>query len=58
MAKCEILYNILIIMSLVMSIIGGLSDFTGKRYIISKDHYWRDSIYLLVLAIAIKKIYD
>lgn len=30
---------------------GGISDYTGKKYLISKEHYWNDGMYLAILAI-------
>lgn len=42
---------IVLILSLIAVAIGGMSDWTGNRYIISKEHYWSDGLYLLVLAI-------
>jgi hypothetical protein len=48
------MYFALIFVSVLMSIAGGISDITGYRYIASKEHFWRDSTYLLLLAIAIK----
>ena len=52
------IYTLLIILSLVMVMMGGWSDMTGKKFIVSKKHYWNDAMYLLVLAIAIKVIYN
>ena len=48
----------LIFLSLIMVSLGGLSDLTGKRFIISKEHYWHDGLYCLVLAIAMKVMYN
>lgn len=46
---------ILLILSLIGMALGGLSDSTGKRYIISKEHYWNGG--LLVLAIFFEMFY-
>lgn len=44
-------------LSILGSILGGYSDMTNKRFIISKDHLWRDSLWLLVLAILLNVMY-
>lgn len=49
---------ILVIISLIMMAIGGLSDLTNKKYIISKHHYWFDGIYLLILAFFVEIFVD
>jgi hypothetical protein len=49
----DIFYLALILVSLVMGFMGGLSDITGKRFLASKEHYWRDSMYILILVIAL-----
>ncbi len=48
------LYLSLIIISVFMTMAGGASDITGHRFIASKEHYWRDATYLLLLVIALK----
>ena len=45
---------IIVILSLVMMSLGGLSDMTGQRYVLSSQHFWADGIYLLLLAILIE----
>jgi len=40
---------------MIVSFIGvslaGISDITNKNIIVSKEHYWKDSLYLIMLAI-------
>ncbi len=45
---------ILVVISIIAIMMGGLSDLTGKRYLISKEHYWNDGMYLLLLAIFVE----
>ena len=49
--------TLLIMLSVLMASLGGLSDFTGKKLIVSKEHYWHDASYLLLLAIVLKVVY-
>ena len=49
--------TLLIILSVVMATLGGLSDLSGQRLIVSKEHYWNDASYLLLLAIVLKVVY-
>lgn len=42
---------VVLILSLIAMAMGGWSDFNKKKYIISKEHYWSDGTYLLLLAI-------
>lgn len=49
--------TLLIILSVVMASLGGLADITGKTFIVSKEHYWHDASYLLLLALVIKVVY-
>jgi hypothetical protein len=37
-----------------MTLAGGISDITGYRFIASKEHYWRDATYILLLVITLK----
>jgi len=46
-------YIALIIISVLMTLAGGISDITGYRFIASKEHYWRDA-YILLLVITLK----
>ena len=48
------LYLSLIVISVLMTLAGGISDITGYRIIASKEHYWRDATYLLLLVITLK----
>lgn len=48
------LSSILLILSIILSMLGGYSDMTGHRVFgLSREHYWSDAIYMGVLAIAI-----
>jgi hypothetical protein len=49
---------ILLLLSFLAMSLGGLSDYTGEKYIISKEHYWNDGYYLLILAIFAEELYD
>ena len=49
----KILILSLLALSVLMTLMGGLSDITGYRFIASKEHYWRDGLYLVVLSIAL-----
>lgn len=42
------------IAGIIMLSLGGVSDLTGKKVLISKEHYWIDGISLLLLAILFK----
>jgi hypothetical protein len=45
----------LLIMSLIMTMMGGYCDMTNtdKIWIVSKEHFWNDGLYLLVLTVLI-----
>lgn len=44
----------LLILSLILSLLGGLSDLTGRPIFgLSRMHYWMDASYALTLAVAI-----
>lgn len=48
------LSSILLILSIILSMLGGYSDMSGHRtFGLSREHYWSDAIYIGVLAIAI-----
>jgi hypothetical protein len=51
-------YLLLIVVSVMMTIAGGISDITGYRYIASKEHYWRDATYILLLVITLKLVFN
>jgi hypothetical protein len=54
MRLCEVL----LMVSVTLVALGGLSDMTGYRFFgISRDHYWNDGMYLAVLAIAVHVLY-
>jgi len=41
----------LLLLSVVLSMIGGWCDITNKRFLgMSREHYWTDATYLAVLA--------
>lgn len=41
-------------LSVVLSMLGGYADLTGKRVFgLSREHYWSDATYMVGLAIAI-----
>ena len=44
--------------ALVLTAIGGLEDMRQNQYRITKEHAWRDGLFLLVLALVVLKIYD
>lgn len=58
------LYEILIILSLILTMLGGWCDINDDDieigcYTISKQHLWNDAKYLLLLVISLKVIsYD
>ncbi len=48
------LSSILLILSIILSMLGGYSDMSGQRVFgLSREHYWSDAIYIGVLAIAV-----
>lgn len=47
---------ILLFLSLLLAMLGGLQDITGKRFLASKEHYWHDAQYLLLLVIALNTL--
>ena len=48
---------ILIILSVIGSALGGYIDMTGKEFPVSRDHLWRDSLWLLTLAVLLNVMY-
>lgn len=54
-------YIVLIILSVILTVLGGYSDMTNKSVNlfginVSKQHLWNDASYILLLAIALKHI--
>ena len=48
------LSSILLILSIILSMLGGYSDMSGQRVFgLSREHYWSDATYICVLAIGI-----
>ncbi len=46
--------KLLVFFSILLITIGGYCDITGTRaFGMSREHYWTDAIYILLLAIAI-----
>lgn len=45
-----------LVLSFIMIVAGGISDYTGKRYVVSKEQYWNNSIYLLFVAIFLEEM--
>jgi hypothetical protein len=53
------LSHILLILSILLSSLGGYSDMTGQRVFgLSREHYWSDAIYICVLAIGIHLLWN
>ena len=63
------LYIFLITLSIILTILGGITDLKNNRnsinqtftilgYNPSKEHLWHDSLFLLVLAITIKVVFN
>jgi len=55
------LYYILIILSIILAILAGISDTQNRRinilgYSPTKQHLWQDSMYLLVFALVLKVV--
>lgn len=48
--------HILLFLSLLLAMMGGLQDITGKQFLASKEHYWHDAQYLLLLVIALNTL--
>lgn len=48
------LSSLLILISIVLMALGGWSDYTGQKLWVSRDHYWNDALYLVLLAIYLK----
>lgn len=42
---------VLLILSIVAMLLGGLSDVTNRRYALTNAYYWNLGLYLLILAI-------
>lgn len=40
---------VLIGVAVTLTVLGGLSDITGKKFFLSKQHLWNDGLFLLVL---------
>jgi len=49
---------LLVGVSLALTAIGGLEDMRQNQYRITKEHAWRDGLFLLVLALVVLEIYD
>jgi hypothetical protein len=43
----------LIVIAIIMTSVGGLTDFLQNDYRITKRHAWNDGIFLVMLAIAL-----
>ncbi len=62
--KMNLLYVLLVALSLFLSALAGSADLKGRqsvpvtigkrRFIVSKEHLYHDSLYLLVLVIVLK----
>jgi len=60
----KLVYILLVALSLFLSALAGSADLKGqkgmpvtwgkRRYIITKEHLWHDSLYLLILVIVLK----
>lgn len=50
----NLITKILAIVSIILMVIGGLSDWTKQTYFVSRKQYWYIGIYLLVLAILLE----
>lgn len=48
------LKHILITIAIIMTAMGGISDITGKKFFLSKQHLWNDALFILILATLIK----
>jgi hypothetical protein len=48
--------QILLFLSLLLAMLGGLQDVMGKIWWISKEHCWHDAQYLLLLVIALNTL--
>lgn len=46
--------KIIFAISLLMIILGGLSDWTGEKYGLTKKQYWYGAIYTLIVAILLE----
>jgi MFS-type transporter involved in bile tolerance (Atg22 family) len=49
----QITINLFIIAIILVSL-GGISDITGKKFFLSKEHFWIDSIFILVSALLLQ----
>lgn len=49
---------LLVGVALALTAIGGLEDMRQNQYRITKEHAWRDGLFLLVLALVVLEIYD
>jgi hypothetical protein len=48
---------LLLVVAVVMTGMGGLIDLIGVRLTPSREHYWNDATFLVLLVIAIQLIY-
>ena len=44
------LKHVLILLAIILTALCGLSDMTGKKFFLSKQHLWNDGLFLLILA--------
>lgn len=48
------LANILVLIAIIMMALGGYQDITGTKLWLSREHYWSDATFLLLLALYFK----
>ncbi len=48
----------LIGVALILTAIGGLEDMREHNFRITKEHAWRDGLFILVLALVVLELYD
>lgn len=48
------LANLLVFIAIVLMALGGYEDISGKKLWLSREHYWADATFLLLLALYLK----
>jgi hypothetical protein len=62
--KMKLLYIVLVALAFFLSALAGMADIQHKpgvpisigkrRYVLTKEHLWHDSLFLLILAVVLK----
>jgi hypothetical protein len=49
--KMKIITIVLLVLSVILMSMGGLSDLLGRSLLLSKEHYWNDGMYVVLVAL-------